>query len=72
MAVLALDNRRPATLFAGSQRVWRTTDDGDTRASVSEIPDGSAITALEVARADSRRLYAGTQNGSSSAVPTAA
>jgi len=63
MAVLALDNRQPATLFAGSQRVWRTTDDGDTWASVSEILDGSAITALEVASADSRRLYAGTQNG---------
>jgi len=63
MAFVALDSRNPQTLFVGSQRIWRTTNDGDRWTAVSGVLDGSDITALEVARADSRRVYAGTENG---------
>lgn len=63
MVFLALDNKTRTALFAGSRRVWRTTNLGDHWVPVSPILDGSDITALEVARADSQRIYAGTENG---------
>jgi photosystem II stability/assembly factor-like uncharacterized protein len=63
MAFTTFDSRDTKTLFTGSVRVWRTHDDGDSWQAVSDVLDGSSITALEVARADSRRIYAGTENG---------
>lgn len=63
MAFLALDSQNRKTLFTGSHRVWRTNDHGDTWNPVSFALDGSTITALEVARADRTRIYAGTENG---------
>ncbi len=63
MTITAMDSRNPRTVYAGSIRAWRTTDDGDSWQAVSENLDGSPISALEVARADSKRIYAGTENG---------
>ena len=63
MVYLALDAANRRTLFTGSRRVWRTKDDGNTWRAVSDNLDGSDITAIEVARADSRRVYVGTENG---------
>jgi photosystem II stability/assembly factor-like uncharacterized protein len=63
MAFVSMDSKNPRRLFAGSVRVWRTTNDGDSWQAVSEVLDGSPITALEVARADSNRIYVGTENG---------
>jgi photosystem II stability/assembly factor-like uncharacterized protein len=63
MVFMAMDSSNPTTLFTGSVRVWRTTDDGDSWQVVSDSLDGSPITALEVARADSSRIYVGTENG---------
>jgi photosystem II stability/assembly factor-like uncharacterized protein len=63
MAFTSFDGRDTQTLFTGSVRVWRTHDDGDSWQAVSDVLDGSSITALEVARADSRRIYVGTENG---------
>jgi len=63
MVFVAMDAANPNTLFTGSGRVWRTKNDGDAWQAVSEVLDGSPITALEVARADSTRIYVGTENG---------
>src|SRR5207248_1065246 len=43
--------------------VWHSLDDGDTWEAISDRFDGSIISALEVAPADARFLYAGTTNG---------
>jgi photosystem II stability/assembly factor-like uncharacterized protein len=63
MAITAMDGRSPSTVYIGSIRVWKTEDDGDSWQPVSETLDGSPVSALEVARADSRRIYVGTENG---------
>jgi photosystem II stability/assembly factor-like uncharacterized protein len=63
MAYLALDPRTPTTLFTGSSRVWRTRNDGATWTPVSPSLDGSPISAIEVAPADPRRVFIGTENG---------
>lgn len=63
MVFVAMDPGDTSRLFTGSIRVWRTTDDGDSWKSVSGTLDGSPISALEVARGDSDRIYAGTENG---------
>ena len=63
MAFMALAPDDPKTLFAGSSRVWRTKNDGDAWTPVSSTLDGSSISAIEVARADSKRIYVGTENG---------
>jgi photosystem II stability/assembly factor-like uncharacterized protein len=63
MVFMSMDVSSPTTVFTGSRRVWRTRDDGDTWQPVSDNLDDSDITALEVARADSRRVYVGTENG---------
>ncbi|MFD0449529.1 WD40/YVTN/BNR-like repeat-containing protein [Rhodococcus aetherivorans] len=63
MMFVAMDPKNRKTLFTGSRRVWRTKDDGDTWTAVSEVLDGSDITTVEVARADAKRVYIGTENG---------
>ena len=63
MVFVAMDGNDPSTLVTGSTRIWRTRDDADSWEPVSEVLDGSAVTALEIARADSGRIYAGTENG---------
>ena len=63
MVFITVDPNRPATVFTGSSRVWRSRDDGTTWTPVSGSLDGSGITAIEVAPADSRRIYIGTENG---------
>ncbi|MEU5265808.1 hypothetical protein [Amycolatopsis sp. NPDC021455] len=63
MVFVAMDPATATTLVTGSKRVWRTTDDGDTWQPVSAVLDGSDITTIDIARADSRRIYVGTENG---------
>jgi photosystem II stability/assembly factor-like uncharacterized protein len=63
MVFLSMDSANRQTVFAGSRRVWRTRNDGDSWTPVSGSLDDSDITALEVARADSTRIYAATENG---------
>jgi len=63
MCFIALDPSDSNTVFTGSTRVWRTTDDGDTWHHVSPHLDGSAISAIEISAADCRRIYVGTENG---------
>ena len=64
MCYITPDPNTPTIIFTGSTRVWRTLDEGDSWKAVSNDLDGSFITALEVAPANSKLVYAGTENGS--------
>jgi photosystem II stability/assembly factor-like uncharacterized protein len=63
MVFIVMDPGNPRRVFTGSRRVWRTRDDGNTWRAVSGNLDDSDITAIDVARADSQRIYVGTENG---------
>lgn len=63
LAAIAIHPENPKIIFAGSQRVWKTRNDGNTWTAVSKEFDGSNISALEVPRADPNRVYAGTEKG---------
>jgi photosystem II stability/assembly factor-like uncharacterized protein len=64
MAYITLDPVDPRTMYVGSNRVWQSRDGGNTWRALSAPLDGSTISCIEVARADPRRLYVGTENGS--------
>jgi photosystem II stability/assembly factor-like uncharacterized protein len=63
MVYITMDPRDPNTIFTGSTRVWRTKNDGKAWTAVSPSLDGSPISAIEIAEADSKRIYVGTENG---------
>jgi photosystem II stability/assembly factor-like uncharacterized protein len=63
MVFIAMDPNDPRRVFTGTFRVWRTLNDGDDWDAVSGNLDGSDVTAIEIARADSNRVYVGTENG---------
>jgi photosystem II stability/assembly factor-like uncharacterized protein len=63
MAYIAMDPNNQRTVFTGTYRVWRTKDDGVSWSPVSANLDGSPISAIEIAAADSKRIYVGTENG---------
>ena len=63
MAFSIFDPSNSRRVFLGTTRVWRTDDDGDSWRAMSPVLDGSPISALEVSTADTRRIYAGTENG---------
>jgi photosystem II stability/assembly factor-like uncharacterized protein len=62
IAVLAKDPVEPRTLWVGSRRLWRTTDDGREWQAVTPELDGSAITTIEIPPA-AGQVWAGTRNG---------
>lgn len=63
MIFLEFDPHDSRTVFAGGLRVWRTKDDGNNWQGVSPVLDGSAISAVEIAQANSKVVYVGTENG---------
>ena len=63
MAFICIDPNNPRVVYAGSTRLWKTANDGASWRAVSPHFDGSPITAIEVAAADSSRVYVGTENG---------
>ena len=63
MAYVTMDPGDAKTVFTGTKRVWRTKDAGKKWKAMSPVLDGSTISAIEVARSDSRRVYVGTKNG---------
>lgn len=63
MAYICLDPADSQTVFTGSFRVWRTRNDANNWTPVSPVLDGSSISAIEVAPANSKRVYVGTENG---------
>ncbi|MDH3753645.1 MAG: hypothetical protein OEU32_07200 [Acidimicrobiia bacterium] len=63
MVYIAMDPDNGRVAFTGTRRVWRTTNDGNKWQPMSTVLDGSDITAIEVCRADTDRIYVGTENG---------
>ncbi|HEY2016084.1 MAG TPA: hypothetical protein VGH38_21425 [Bryobacteraceae bacterium] len=63
MCFITPDPATPTTVFTGSTRIWRTQNDGDSWQPVSADLDGSFISAIEVAPANPKLVYAGTENG---------
>jgi photosystem II stability/assembly factor-like uncharacterized protein len=63
MVYITMDPNNPNTVFTGSTRVWRTKNDGKKWRAVSPVLDGSSISVIEIAPADSKRIYVGTENG---------
>jgi hypothetical protein len=63
MCFIAMDPADSNTLFTGSTRVWKTTNDGHTWNPVSTSLDDSPISAIEIANANPKRIYVGTENG---------
>jgi len=63
MVTITIDPNDGNTVFTGSQRVYRTKNDGLSWDALTPILDGSPISAIEVAPADSKFVYVGTENG---------
>ena len=63
MCFITMDPADSNTVFTGSYRIWRTKNDGENWHVVSPNLDGSSISAIEVATADSSRVYVATENG---------
>jgi photosystem II stability/assembly factor-like uncharacterized protein len=63
MCFITLDPSDSKTVFTGSYRVWRTRNDGENWHVISPSLDGSSISAIEVAPANPKRVYIGTENG---------
>ncbi len=66
IAVMVLHpSRKPGrkTLWVGSRRLWRSLNNGASWRAHSPEFDGSPITAIEIAAADPRRIYVGTNRG---------
>jgi photosystem II stability/assembly factor-like uncharacterized protein len=63
MVFLDMDPKDSQTIFVGGLRVWRTKNDGASWTAVSDILDGSPISAVEIAQANPKMIYVGTENG---------
>ncbi|AZV77714.1 hypothetical protein EBB79_07300 [Parasedimentitalea marina] len=63
MVYIAMDPNNSQRIFTGTSRVFRTIDDAQNWLAVSHPLDDSIITAIEICRADSDRIYIGTTNG---------
>ncbi|MEI7536755.1 MAG: hypothetical protein WCJ76_06065 [Comamonadaceae bacterium] len=64
MVYICFDPNAANTVFTGSQRLYRTRDDGLSWDALTPVLDGSPISAIEVAPANSRNVYVATENGS--------
>ncbi len=67
MSFLAMDTSpgraSPRPVFLGTTRIWKTRDNGNSWNAVSPVLDGSPVSAIEVADADSSCVYAATEMG---------
>jgi photosystem II stability/assembly factor-like uncharacterized protein len=63
MCCIVFDPSDSKWVYTGSTRLWRTRNDGLRWNAISPHLDDSAVTAIEVAPADPRRIYVGTENG---------
>jgi photosystem II stability/assembly factor-like uncharacterized protein len=63
MVYIAIDPNDSDTVFTGTKRVLRTLDDGRTWKALTPTLDGGVISAIDIARADSKTVYVGTENG---------
>jgi photosystem II stability/assembly factor-like uncharacterized protein len=63
MVYITFDPNNSNIVFTGNQRVYRTKNDGLSWDALTPVLDGSPISAIEVAVADSKMVYVGTENG---------
>jgi photosystem II stability/assembly factor-like uncharacterized protein len=63
MVYTTFDPNKSTTVYTGNQRVYRTTNDGESWAALTSVLDGSPISAIEVAPDDSNTVYVATENG---------
>ncbi len=63
MVYVTIDPNDSDTVYTGNQRLYRTKNDGLSWDALTPILDGSPISAIEVAPADSNAIYVGTENG---------
>jgi hypothetical protein len=63
MVYIAMDPSNPTRVFTGTQRVWRTINDGNSWDAVSPFLNSGDITAIEIAPANSDRIYVGGSPG---------
>jgi hypothetical protein len=63
MVYVTIDPNDSDTVYTGNQRVYRTKNDGLSWDALTPVLDGSPISAIEVAPADSTAIYVGTENG---------
>jgi photosystem II stability/assembly factor-like uncharacterized protein len=63
MVYITIDPNNSNTVYTGNQRVYRTRNDGLSWDALTPVLDGSPISAIEVAAADSKVVYVATENG---------
>lgn len=63
MVYITIDPNNSNTVYTGNQRVYRTKNDGLSWDALTSVLDGSPISAIEVAPANSKIVYIGTENG---------
>ncbi|HWO02140.1 MAG TPA: TIR domain-containing protein [Blastocatellia bacterium] len=63
LAATVMSPEDASVLFTGSDRVWRTSDGGTRWEPVSQRLDGSAVSTIEVAAGNGKRVYVGTAHG---------
>src|SRR5262245_18259720 len=63
MVYVTIDPDNSDTVYTGNQRVYRTKNDGLSWDALTPVLDGSPISAIEVAPANSKTVYVGTENG---------
>ena len=57
-----IDQNDPATLYAGYEDIWKTTDRGDTWEQISFLNIGDKVRSMAIASSDSRYLYISDYN----------
>ena len=63
MVYVTIDPNDSETIYTGNQRLYRTKNDGLSWDALTPVLDGSPISAIEIAPADSNAIYVGTENG---------
>jgi photosystem II stability/assembly factor-like uncharacterized protein len=63
MVYILMDPNDSKTVYSASNRVWKTGNDGASWKAVSPVLDGTPVSAIEVARANSKYVYVGTEKG---------
>jgi photosystem II stability/assembly factor-like uncharacterized protein len=63
MVYITIDPNNSNTIYTGNQRVYRTKNDGLSWDALTPVLDGSPISAIEVAPANSKNVYVGTEDG---------
>ncbi len=63
MVYITIDPNQSNVVYTGNQRVYRTKNDGISWDALTPVLDGSPISAIEVAGANSNVIYVGTEDG---------